>query len=255
MVAAGVPGRMEYWKVNAAAKRASRTTSRVCSEVVLGLAGEADDDVGGDRGVGHGGAHTLDDAEVLLPPVGAPHRAQHPVGARLQRHVQLVHHVGRLGHRLDHVVGELRGVRRGEAHPLQPLDLAAGAQQLGERLTVAELDAVRVDVLPEQGDLADALADQRPDLGQDVAGPAVLLLAAQARDDAERAGVVAADATPTPTRRTPTRAGSAASRGRPRATRGSRPAPPPGPGRARAAPAASRCCGCRRRRRPTAPSR
>ena len=35
--------------------------------------------------------------------------------------------------------------------------------------------------------------DQRLDLGQDVAGPAVLLLAAQRRDDAERARVVAAD--------------------------------------------------------------
>ena len=32
MVAAGVPGRMEYWNVNAAAKRASRTTSRVCTK-------------------------------------------------------------------------------------------------------------------------------------------------------------------------------------------------------------------------------
>ena len=143
------------------------------------------------------------------------------------------------------------GCGRGEPHPLQPLDLAAGAQQLGERLPVAELDAVGVDVLAEQGDLGDALGDQRLDLGEDLAGPAVLLLAAQRRDDAERAGVVAARPRSTPTRRTPTRAWSAASRGTPRATRGSRPAPPRRPAPARAAPAASRCCGCRRRRRPT----
>ena len=32
MVAAGVPGRMEYWKVNALANREARTTSRVCSK-------------------------------------------------------------------------------------------------------------------------------------------------------------------------------------------------------------------------------
>ena len=69
----------------------------------------------------------------------------------------------------------------------------ARAQQLGERLPVAELHAVGVDVLPEQGDLADALGDQRLDLGEDLARAAVLLLAAQRRDDAERAGVVAAD--------------------------------------------------------------
>ena len=76
-------------------------------EVVLGLAGEADDDVGRDRGVGHRRADAVDDAEVLLAAVRAPHRAQHPVGAGLQRHVQLVHHVRRLGHRGDHVVGEV----------------------------------------------------------------------------------------------------------------------------------------------------
>ena len=151
-------------------KRACRTTSRVVSEVLLGLAGEADDDVGGDRRVGHRRADPVDDAEVLRLAVGAAHRPQHPVGAGLQRHVQLRHHVRRLGHRLDDVVGELRRVRRGEAHPLQPLDLAARPQQLGERLPVAELHAVRVDVLPQQRHLADALGDQRPDLGEDSPG-------------------------------------------------------------------------------------
>ncbi len=64
---------------------------------------------------------------------------------------------------------------------------------LREGLPVAELHAVGVDVLAQQGDLADALGDQRLDLGEDLAGPAVLLLAAQRGDDAERAGVVAAD--------------------------------------------------------------
>ena len=87
---------------------------------------------------------------------------------------------GRLGHRVDDVVGERRGVRAGEADPLEALDLAAGAQQLAEREPVAELDAVGVDVLPEQGDLDDALVDERLDLGEDVARAAVVLLAAQA---------------------------------------------------------------------------
>ena len=51
-VAAGVPARIEYWKVNALENRAARTTSSVPWEVGLGLAREADDDVGGDRRVG-----------------------------------------------------------------------------------------------------------------------------------------------------------------------------------------------------------
>ena len=75
----------------------------------------------------------------------------------------------------------------------RPSIVSAGAQQLAERLAVADVGAVRVHVLAEQGDLGDALGDQRLDLGEDVARAAVLLLAAQRRDDAERAGVVAAD--------------------------------------------------------------
>ena len=52
----------------------------------------------------------------------------------------------------------------------QPVDVAAGPQQLAESEPVAERAAVGVDVLAEQGDLDDAVVDQRPDLGQHVAG-------------------------------------------------------------------------------------
>src|SRR5690606_3557366 len=97
------------------------------------------------------------------------------------------------GHGGDDVVGEVARVRGGEADALQAVDRPAGPQQLAERLTVADVGAVRVDVLAEQGDLADPLTDQGLDLGEDVAGAAVLLLAAQRGDDAEGAGVVAAD--------------------------------------------------------------
>ena len=107
--------------------------------------------------------------------------------------MQLRHDGGRLGHRVDDVVGERGRVRAREADALEPVDLAGGAQQLAERQPVAELDAVGVDVLAEEGDLDRAVVDEQPDLVQDVAGAPVLLLAAQARDDAEGAGVVAAD--------------------------------------------------------------
>src|SRR5690606_26133227 len=142
-------------------------------EVLLGLAGEADDDVGGDRGVRDQLAYAVEDAEELLLAVRATHRLEHRVGAGLQRHVQLRHHVGGLGHGDDDVVGELGRVRRGETYALQALDLTAGAEQLGEGLAVTDLDAVGVDVLPQQGHLGDALGDQCADLGEDVAGAAV----------------------------------------------------------------------------------
>ncbi|MDQ0574993.1 hypothetical protein QFZ29_001216 [Agromyces albus] len=162
-------------------------------EVLLGLSGKADDDVGGDGRVRDAGANAVEDAEELLGAVGAAHGLEDAVGARLQRHVQLGHDRGRVGHRVDDVVGERSRMRAREADALKAVDLAGRAEQLAERLTVAELDAIGVDVLPEQRDLDRAVVDEGLDLGEDVAGPPVFLLAPQRRDDAERAGVVAAD--------------------------------------------------------------
>ena len=83
-------------------------------------------------------------------------------------------------------------MRAREAYALQARDVAAGAQQLGEGLPVAELDAVGVHVLAQQRDFDGAVVHQGLDFGQDVPGAAVLFLAAQGGDDAEGAGVVAA---------------------------------------------------------------
>ena len=122
-----------------------------------------------------------------------------------------------------------------------------GVSRVGER------DPVGVDVLAQQRDLEHALVDQRLHLGQDVAGPAVDLLAAQRGHDAERAGVVASDGDGNPSG-----VGGFARRGQRRrellaAPRRFRPGRPGCAGPGRAASAANRCCGCRTRRRPTAP--
>ena len=109
-------------------------------------------------------AHAVEDAEELLAAVRPAHRLEDAVAARLQRHVQLRHDRGRLGHRVDDVVGEGGRVRAREADALEPVDLAGGAQQLAERLAVAELDAVGVDVLAEQRDLDRAVVDEQADL-------------------------------------------------------------------------------------------
>ena len=50
-------------------------------EVRIGLTGEADNDVGGDRRLGDCRAHPLDDAEVTRLPVAATHPPQHLVRA------------------------------------------------------------------------------------------------------------------------------------------------------------------------------
>ena len=161
-------------------------------EVLLGLAGEADDDVGGDGGLGHNVPDLVQDAQEALGAVGAAHGAQHPVRAGLQGHVQAGHDGLGGGHGLDDVVGEGGGVRTGEAHALDALDGAGRPQQLGEGTAVPEADPVGVDVLAQKSHLDSALRGDGLDLGQDVAGAAVALLAAQGWHDAEGAGVVAA---------------------------------------------------------------
>ena len=83
-------------------------------------------------------------------------------------------------------------MRTGEAHALDALDGAGRPQQLGEGTAVPEADPVGVDVLTQKSHLDSALRGDGLDLGQDIAGAAVALLAAQGWHDAEGAGVVAA---------------------------------------------------------------
>ena len=123
--AAGVPGRLEYWKVNAPANLRGPHHVEGGLEVLFGLAGEADDDVGGDRRVRHRGAHPVDDAAG-----NARHgrTAASPCSIRSDPDCSGMcsagHTFGCRRHRLDDVVGELGGVRRGEPHPLQAVDAA-----------------------------------------------------------------------------------------------------------------------------------
>ena len=65
--------------------------------------------------------------------------------------------------------------------------------QVGEARLSVEVATVGVDVLPEQRDLADALAHEPLALGDDALEHAALLAAAHVRDDAVGAEVVAAD--------------------------------------------------------------
>ena len=68
------------------------------AEVVLRLAGEPDDDVRREREVGHGRAHAVDELEVALAPVRAPHALQHAGRAGLERQMRVLADRGALGH-------------------------------------------------------------------------------------------------------------------------------------------------------------
>src|SRR5436190_8506204 len=159
-------------------------------EVALGLAGEADDDVGRQREVGDAGPEVVHETQVALAAVRAPHRLQDARRARLERKMRVLADGLALGHRGDHVPPEVLRVRAREADALDSVDRVDRAQELGE--AAPEVAAVRVDVLPEERDLANAFAGQARDLGEDLSGAAADLAAAHRRHDAVRAHRVAA---------------------------------------------------------------
>ena len=146
---------------------------------------------------GIAGADALEPPQVTLAAVGTMHRLEHGVGAGLQGEVDVLAHPLALGHRLDHVGREIVGVRTGEPDPPQIVNLVDFSKQPREqgllgRARDGDVATVGVHVLPEQGDLDDAVGRQALHLGEDVADRARALRPANQRDDAERAGVVTA---------------------------------------------------------------
>ena len=164
-------------------------------EVFLGLAGEADDDVGRDGRIRD--AARAPDRGCRGTWLGAVRAAHRLAGSGREPDCSgmcscgMTAGVSAIASMTSSVKAAGCGlVKRMRSRPsISP----AARSSLPNACAVAELDAVGVDVLAEQGDLDGAVVDERPDLGQDVAGAAVLLLAPQRRHDAEGAGVVAAD--------------------------------------------------------------
>ena len=80
-------------------------------EVGLGLAGKADDDVGGDCEAVDCGPRTREPREVPVGRVAAVHARERAVAAGLQRQVQVLAHRRALGHRRDRLGPEVLRVR------------------------------------------------------------------------------------------------------------------------------------------------
>ena len=99
-----------------------------------------------------------------------------------------------IGHCLDDRLAEVLRVRAREADPVNALDGVDGTKQLTELGAEVgqEVASPRVHVLAEKRHLPDPVGRQTRDLGDDLAGPAALLLAADGGDDAVRADRVAA---------------------------------------------------------------
>ncbi len=103
------------------------------------------------------------------------------------------HSAGQLGVSADHVLTHVLGVRARVPDPLDPGDPVEHREQLGEGGALRpQVAPVAVDVLAQQGDLADAVGRQPLELGDELGRRAALLAPARGRHDAVRAAAVAA---------------------------------------------------------------
>ena len=156
-------------------------------EVVVGLAGKADDEVARQADAGPHGAQLAHRALVFHCGVAALHRHQDAVAAVLHRQVQMAHQLRHLGIDVDEPLGELVRVAGGVADSLDAGDVGDVFDQqreVGDLGGVAHLAAIRIDVLPEQGHFLHALVGESGDLDQHVVERARDLFAARVGHDA-----------------------------------------------------------------------
>ena len=161
-------------------------------EILVGLAGETDDEIAREHHVGPRRANPLDKAQICLGGVLAVHCLEDPVRTRLHRQMQVGHQLGLFGMGLEQVFGHVVRMRGGVADALQPVDFRQCAHQL-PKAPVAALarTVIAVDVLAEQGDLAHALVDQLLRLVQHLGDRARDFRAARIGHHAEGAELVA----------------------------------------------------------------
>ena len=134
-------------------------------------------------------ADARDEVAELGDRVAARHAREDGVGARLHREVQLRRDGGHVAHDGDQLRRDVGGMRRGEANARETRNVGGSAQELGE---VAVAVAIGVHGLPEEHDLARAVATAVADLAEHGVGREAALAAAHVGHDAERAELVAA---------------------------------------------------------------
>ncbi len=165
-----------------------------CREIVVALAGKADDEIGGERDIRPRRAQAIDDAAIIVDRMAAIHRLEHAVRARLHRQMQERHQLFDIAMRLDQLVVHIARMRGRVAQPLEPRQLGERANEPAEAPHCA-IDAVAVigvDVLAQERDLARARGDEPLGFGDHRRGGAREFGAARIGHDAEGAEFIAA---------------------------------------------------------------
>jgi hypothetical protein len=103
-------------------------------EVVVGLSGEADDDVGRDRWSVEVLVHFVDHSNVIIARVLTPHSPEDRVGTALQREMKVRDHLMVSLHRLQQIRRQVSGFEAAEPQSAQAADARAKRpDQLSER--------------------------------------------------------------------------------------------------------------------------
>ena len=110
----------------------------------------------------------------------------------LQRQVDVAADLPALSHRRKHVLGDRGGIEIQQADPLEAVDPVQLAKQARKRATLTAVDSVERRVLRDEEQLLDPAVGQIARFADDRGRVPAAKLSAQRRDDAERAGVVAA---------------------------------------------------------------
>ena len=117
---------------------------------------------------------------------------QHAAAGVLQRHVHIFHQARMGGQRVEQPLRDAIGIRVEEAHPVRPSTLGKPREQHGKAVAQAEILAIRSGVLADQRHFAHAGRGEIFRLAHDGFKAAAAELPAQLRNDAERAGMIAA---------------------------------------------------------------
>ena len=162
------------------------------AQVIGGLAGEADDEIGPHAGLRGDRPDPLQQIQETLPVAEPAHRAQQRAAGVLEGQIEVRGHARCAGDGLDETGPELGRLQVADPHPLDAGDRRQGGQYLLQQAQVAEVLAVGGGVLADQVQFPDAARGQPFGLGEQLGRPARQIGTAERRDGAEGAPPVAA---------------------------------------------------------------
>ena len=161
-------------------------------ELRVRLAGEADQERRPQGQIGQGVAHLAEQPLVLLDRPAALHRFEHQVVAVLQGHVNVGNDLRQFAQGVNQRLTHHRRVAVQQAQPLDAVHFGQRPQQFGQGQPPVQVHAVGGRVLRDQVQLPRARRGELPRFLDQPLNRLGAVLAANAGDGAERAGVVAA---------------------------------------------------------------